>query len=111
MDDSAARAAGIELEFEGKGVNEVACVVRSNNPEYFVTPGKIVLAVDPAYFRPTEVELLIGDATKAREKLNWKPKYSIRDIVTDMMEADLKLFERYKILIANGQEILINDES
>lgn len=101
---------GIDLEFEGKGVDEVARVIRSNNPEYFVTPGKIVLAVDPAYFRPTEVELLIGDATKAREKLNWKPKYSIRDIVTDMMEADLKLFERYKILIANGQEILSNDE-
>src|SRR5258705_7515996 len=81
---------GIELEFEGEGKNERARVVRCSNPEYFLTPGKIVLAVDPTYFRPTEVELLIGDATKARKKLNWRPAYAMRDIVKDMMTADLK---------------------
>src|SRR5260221_1265481 len=88
--------AGIELDFEGEGKDETARVARCNNPEYFVTPGKIVLAVDPTYFRPTEVELLIGDATKAREKLGWQPAFSTQDIVTDMMKADLKLFEHNK---------------
>ena len=102
--------AGIELEFEGEGKDEIARVLHCKNPEYFVTPGKIVLAVDPTYFRPTEVELLIGDASKAREKLTWSPKYSMHDIVKDMMTADLKLFERDKILISNGQEVLINDD-
>jgi len=102
--------AGIELEFEGEGKNEIARVVRCSNPEYLLPPGKIVLAVDPTYFRPTEVELLIGDATKARKKLNWRPAYAMHDIVKDMMTADLKLFERAKILISNGQEVLNNDE-
>lgn len=101
---------GIELEFEGEGKDEIARVTRSRDSEYFVTPGKIVLAVDPTYFRPTEVDLLIGDATKAQTKLRWKPRYSTRDIVNDMMKADLKLFERHKILISNGQEVLNNDE-
>jgi GDPmannose 4,6-dehydratase len=98
------------LEFEGEGKEEIARVKRCRDSEYFVTPGKIVLAVDPSYFRPTEVELLIGDSTKARTKLQWQPKYSTRDIVNDMMMADLKLFERDRILISNGQEVLKNDE-
>ena len=94
---------GIELEFEGEDKNEIARVLHCRIPEYFVTPGKIVLAIDQTYFRPTEVEYLIGDAAKAREKLGWQPKYSVNDIVRDMMKADLKLFERDKILISNGQ--------
>ena len=101
---------GIELEFEGEGKKEVARVLRCHNPEYFVAPGKVVLAVDQNYFRPTEVDLLIGDASKARKKLNWQPKHSIQELVRDMMKADLKLFERDKILISNGQEVLNNDE-
>jgi GDPmannose 4,6-dehydratase len=101
---------GIELEFEGEDKNEIARVLHCRIPEYFVTPGKIVLAIDQTYFRPTEVEYLIGDAAKAREKLGWQPKYSVNDIVRDMMKADLKLFERDKILISNGQEILKYDD-
>ncbi|MBI1767599.1 MAG: GDP-mannose 4,6-dehydratase [Bacteroidetes bacterium] len=102
--------AGIELEFEGEGIGEIARVVRCRNSEYFVPPGKIVLAVDSTYFRPTEVEHLIGDSSKARTKLGWQATYSIQDIVRDMIKADLKLFERDKILISNGQEVLNNDE-
>jgi GDPmannose 4,6-dehydratase len=102
--------AGIILEFEGEGVDEVARVVRSLKSEYFVMPGKIVVAVDPQYFRPTEVELLIGDASKALAKFGWQPQYTISDIVSDMMESDLKLFERDKILQSNGMEIFKNDE-
>jgi GDPmannose 4,6-dehydratase len=97
---------GITLEFEGKGKNEIARVGSSFNPAYFVEPGRIVLAVDPEYFRPTEVDLLIGDPTKAKEKLGWEPKTTVRDIIKDMMESDLKLFERDKLLASNGHEIL-----
>jgi GDPmannose 4,6-dehydratase len=101
---------GIELAFEGEGKDEIARVVSCSNAEYFVTPGKIVLSVDPTYFRPTEVEQLLGDSAKARRKLDWSPKYSIGDIVSEMVKADLKLFERDKILISNGQDVLVNHD-
>jgi len=102
--------AGIILEFEGQGVEEVGRVVSCLNPEYTVMPGAVVVAVDPQYFRPTEVELLIGDATKARTKLGWIPLNTVQDIVSDMMESDLRLFDRDRILLSNGLEILKNDE-
>jgi len=101
---------GILIEFEGEGVHEKAIVTASLIPEYFVEPGKTVVAVDPQYFRPTEVELLIGDATKAWKKLGWKPKHSVQDIVMDMVESDVKLFERDRILMSNGLDVLLNDE-
>jgi GDPmannose 4,6-dehydratase len=102
--------AGIIVEFEGDGIEEVGRVVSCLNPEYDVISGTVVVAVDPQYFRPTEVELLIGDATKARTRLGWTPLNSVQDIVTDMMESDLKLFDRDRILISNGLEIIKNDE-
>ena len=102
--------AGILLEFEGEGLHEVARVERCLNPEYFVLPGTVVVAVDRQYFRPTEVELLIGDPTKAKTKLGWDPQHSVQDIVQDMMASDLKLFERDKLLVSNGLNILKNDE-
>lgn len=101
---------GILLEFEGEGIHETATVTACLNSAYFVTPGQIVVAVDPQYFRPTEVELLIGDATKAKTKLGWEPKYTVQDIVIDMVESDVRLFERDKILMSNGLDVLLNDE-
>jgi GDPmannose 4,6-dehydratase len=101
---------GISLEFEGEGVNEIARVSSCFDPDYFIAPGTVVIAVDRNYFRPTEVELLIGDPAKARIKLGWEPKHSVGDIVKDMMQADLKLFERDKLLLSNGMEILKYDE-
>lgn len=101
---------GISLAFEGSGVNEIAKVVRCEDPEYLVPLGSTVVAVDPQYFRPTEVELLIGDPSKAYRNLGWNPQNSIRDIVQDMMRSDLKLFDRDRILLSNGLEILTNDE-
>ena len=97
---------GIELEFEGKGKNEIGRVARSFNPAYFVEPGRTVLAIDPDYYRPTEVDLLIGNASKAKKKLGWQPKTNVESIVRDMIDSDLKLFERDKILISNGHDIL-----
>ena len=85
---------GIELEFSGEGVNERAYVKSCSNDELQLEIGKEVLAVDPKYFRPTEVELLIGDASKANNKLGWIPKYELNDLVKDMVEADLALMKK-----------------
>jgi GDPmannose 4,6-dehydratase len=85
---------GIEVGFSGEGVNEVAKIAKCNNPLYQVAVGTEVVAVDPRYFRPTEVELLIGDPTKAKEKLGWKLKYDLPALVKDMMQSDVKLFTK-----------------
>ncbi len=81
---------GIELKFTGEGVEEKGIVAACNNPEYQLPSGKVVVAVDPEYFRPTEVELLIGDATKAKEKLGWKPRYDLAALVKEMVDSDVK---------------------
>jgi len=96
---------GIELEFKGTGVNEKGYIVSCSNPEYQVETGREVVAVDPAYFRPTEVDLLIGDPTKSNTKLGWIPKYDLAALVNDMMTADLDLFKRDKYLIEGGHKI------
>jgi GDPmannose 4,6-dehydratase len=93
---------GIELEFKGKGDKEVAVVKKCNNPEYTVETGKEVVAVDPRYYRPTEVELLIGDPTKAQQQLGWKPKYNLAALVKEMVENDVELFKKDKLLQDNG---------
>ena len=80
---------GIELEFKGEGVDEKGIVVSCSNAAFQLAVGKEVVAVDPEYFRPTEVDLLIGDATKARTKLGWQPKYNLASLVKEMMAGDL----------------------
>ncbi|MDI9868140.1 GDP-mannose 4,6-dehydratase [Flectobacillus roseus] len=85
---------GIEVEFIGEGVDEKGIVKSCSNPAYQVAIGTEVVAVDPRYFRPTEVELLIGDPTKAQTKLNWKPKFDLNALVDDMMQADVALFSK-----------------
>jgi GDPmannose 4,6-dehydratase len=96
---------GIELEFTGKGVEEKAIVVSCANPDYQLEIGKEVVAIDPRYFRPTEVELLIGDPTKSNTKLGWKPKYDLPALVQDMMQADLEHFNREKMLQERGYAV------
>jgi GDPmannose 4,6-dehydratase len=83
---------GIEVAFSGEGVNEKGTVVSCSNPAYQVPVGQEVIAIDPRYFRPTEVELLIGDPTKAKEKLGWTLKYDLAALVKDMILSDVKLF-------------------
>ena len=84
---------GIELEFKGEGINEKAFVVFCKHDNYQLEIGKEVLSVDSTYFRPTEVDLLIGDPTKAKEKLGWEPEYDLASLVKDMMQSDLKLMQ------------------
>jgi GDPmannose 4,6-dehydratase len=93
---------GIEVDFKGKGDKETAVVKKCNNPEYNLEVGKEVVAVDPRYFRPTEVDLLIGDPTKAQTQLGWKPKYDLAALVKEMMDNDVDLFKKDKLLQDNG---------
>ncbi len=97
---------GVELKFQGKGVHEIALVASSTNKKYQIEIGKQVLAVDKKYFRPTEVDLLIGDSTKAKEKLGWTPDICLEELVNEMMQSDLKLFEKQKYLKEGGHQTL-----
>ena len=97
---------GVELEFKGEGVNEVGVVVKATNPDYPIAVGQQVVAVDSRYFRPTEVDLLLGDPTKAMTKLNWTPKYDLKALVNDMVTADLELFQRDQLLERSGHRVL-----
>jgi GDPmannose 4,6-dehydratase len=85
------REIGVELQFEGENENEIAKVVTATNPLYQFEKGKVVVRVDPKYYRPTEVDVLIGDPSKSK-KLGWNPQYDLSSLVKEMMESDLKLF-------------------
>ncbi|NVO02173.1 MAG: GDP-mannose 4,6-dehydratase [Bacteroidetes bacterium] len=93
---------GITLEFKGSGINESGVVANCSNPEYQIEKGKEVIAIDKRYFRPTEVELLIGDPTKANKKLGWIPKYNLQMLVSEMVISDVELFKRDQFLKNNG---------
>ncbi|RAJ85819.1 GDPmannose 4,6-dehydratase [Chitinophaga dinghuensis] len=97
---------GVEIEFKGSGVDEKGYVKSISKPECPLQPGQEVVAIDPRYFRPTEVDLLIGDPTKAQTKLGWKPKYDLPALVKEMMAADVELFRQEKLLKDNGYKVL-----
>jgi len=88
---------GFELEWRGRGVDEKGI----NKAD-----GSIIIEIDPRYFRPTEVDLLVGDASKAHKALGWTPKYTIEELVVEMVAADMKLFSKDKYLLEGGHEIL-----
>ena len=85
--------AGIELEFTGAGKKEKGIVTACSNIDYQVKTGKEVVAIDPEYFRPTEVDLLIGDASKAKQKLGWQPKITLAEMVREMVASDLETYK------------------
>lgn len=88
---------GISLKWEGKGVDEKGINAAT---------GKVVVEVDPKYFRPTEVDLLIGDASKAKKNMGWEPKHTLEQLVKEMMASDLKLFEKDKYLMEGGHDVM-----
>jgi GDPmannose 4,6-dehydratase len=95
---------GVEVAFRGEGVEEVG-IVASCSGEYHFAVGQEVVKIDPRYFRPTEVDLLIGDPTKAQQQLGWQPKYTLKQMITEMVAADLSAFKREHILISNGFQV------
>lgn len=96
---------GIELEFKGSGINEIGYVSKVVNPDVKVKTGDQVVKIDPKYFRPTEVELLIGDPTKAKKELGWELKYDLDQLVDDMIKSDFQLFQRDDYLKEGGHKI------
>jgi GDPmannose 4,6-dehydratase len=99
------REAGIELEFKGKNEEEVGVVVSCDAGVYPIPAGTVVVAVDPRYYRPTEVDLLIGDPTKSKTKLGWEPKYNLAALVKEMVHADKELFAKEKLLKDSGFQV------
>ena len=97
---------GIELVFKGAGIDEKGVVVSSSNPKYQVKKGQEVVVIDPTYFRPTEVDLLVGDAKKANDKLGWVPEYSLEQLIHEMMDSDLKLMTKDQYLKDGGYTIM-----
>ena len=85
--------AGIEVDFVGEGLEETGIIKSCNDKRYQLAVGQKVVAIDTNYFRPTEVDLLIGDATKAKTKLGWVPKYTLKEMVREMMTSDLKTYK------------------
>lgn len=85
---------GVELGFEGSGAEEKGIVIYCENKDYKLRPGKIVVAIDPSYYRPTEVDLLIGDSTKARDKLGWAPRYKLEHLIKEMVASDLQIYRK-----------------
>jgi len=108
----------IGISFLGAGVDEKEIVDSIDSAKLltlginscYLKAGDTIIAVDPRYFRPTEVDLLIGDPTKAQNVLNWKPKYDLSALVSDMMNSDLKLMLKEKFLVDSGHQILTNHE-
>ena len=101
---------GIVIEFKGKGVEETGFVSKVTNAEAKVKVGDVVVKIDPKYFRPTEVELLIGDPSKAKRELKWELKYNLDSLVDDMVDCDLQLFKRDHYLKEGGHKIFQHHE-
>jgi len=95
--DLAFAEVGITLKWEGSGVDEKGIDSAS---------GKVLVEVDPAYFRPTEVDLLIGDASKAKKNMGWEPKHTLEQLVKEMMDHDLRLFQKDKYLLDGGHDVM-----
>jgi GDPmannose 4,6-dehydratase len=97
---------GVDIDFIGEGVDEKGFVKSCNNPDYQIKVGTEILSVDPKYFRPTEVDLLIGDPTKANTKLGWVPEFDLASLVKDMMQSDIKLMKKDQYLKDGGYTTL-----
>ena len=98
---------GIEIEFKGTGADEKAYVTKvPNTPGFKLKVGQEILELDPRYLRPTEVEILLGDSTKARTELGWSPKHDVNTLIADMMDSDLRLFQRDVYLSEGGHKVL-----
>lgn len=93
---------GIRVDFKGKGADEVGVITSCSHPDYNLELGKEVIKIDPNYYRPTEVDLLVGDASKCKQVLGWQPKYNLKQLIAEMMVHDLKLFKKDAYLKSGG---------
>jgi GDPmannose 4,6-dehydratase len=106
-----AQELGVSLRFEGEGINEVAVVDKIEGDKApALKVGQAVVRIDPRYFRPTEVETLLGDPSKAKQKLGWVPEITVQQMCTEMVVADLHEAKRYALLKANGFDMKVSTE-
>ena len=96
---------GVKIEYQGNGIEEKATVIACDNSEINLPAGKVILMIDQKYYRPTEVDILLGDPTRAMEKLGWKPKYDFSALIKDMVHADFELFKRDQYLMKGGHKV------
>jgi GDPmannose 4,6-dehydratase len=110
---------GISVDFKGRGPDEVGFVATVDRERFLsavgadpvhLAPGKEIVFVDPVYFRPTEVDILVGDAAKAQRKLGWQPRHSLRELITEMVASDIELFKKEKLLRDAGHKILVRHD-
>jgi GDPmannose 4,6-dehydratase len=102
---------GIELRFEGRGVDEVAIVASiTGDKATLLKPGQVVVRIDPRYFRPTEVETLLGDPTKAKEKLGWVPEITAQEMCAEMVTHDYEEAKRHSLLKSHGYSVNFGTE-
>jgi GDPmannose 4,6-dehydratase len=107
-----AKEAGIELEFSGEGVDEIATVAAVNNEKApSVKVGDVIVRVNPKYFRPAEVETLLGDPSKAKTKLGWVPEITVEEMCAEMVQADISKAKQHALLKANGFDVAISLEN
>jgi GDPmannose 4,6-dehydratase len=107
-----AREAGIEIEFSGTGVDEIATVMKVTDPEKApaLKPGDVIVKVDPRYFRPAEVETLLGDPAKAKAKLGWVPEITVEEMCAEMVASDLDVARQHALLKSHGHHISVAKE-
>jgi len=107
-----AKEAGIELEFTGSGLDEIATVTAINGDDVkALKVGDVIVKVDPRYFRPAEVETLLGDPTKAKEKLGWTPQITVEEMCAEMVANDLSKAKQHAILKEHGFDLAVTVES
>jgi GDPmannose 4,6-dehydratase len=107
-----AREAGIEVEFSGTGVDEIATVTKVTDPAKApaLKPGDVIVQVDPRYFRPAEVETLLGDPAKAKAKLGWVPEITVEEMCAEMVASDLDVARRHALLKSHGHRVTVSKE-
>ena len=100
--------AGVTLGFKGKGEKEIGFVEQVNNKseDVVIKPGDEVVAIDPRYFRPTEVDLLLGDPGKAKKILGWKPRYDVETLLREMVDSDLELMRKEQHIKSGGFRVM-----
>ncbi len=108
--EMAANNLGFEIAWRGQGVDEIGYVSKINNNALALTEGSTIIAIDPSYYRPTEVETLLGDPSKAKKQLGWTPKITLQEMVSEMAQADLEQAKRHALLRQHGYQVDISQE-
>jgi len=101
---------GVKLKFQGRGEKEVALIASNDGPYSALEEGRVVMKIDSRYYRPSEVDLLVGDPSKAKKMLNWEATHSLEDLVKEMVAADIEMFQKERLLVDAGFQVSSQNE-